>query len=60
MAFLTISLGFTVAFFAKKEDKPKVVVILKQLNTDYWKTVKYGAEKKAFADFSYRWGSYST
>ncbi|MFB9759876.1 sugar ABC transporter substrate-binding protein [Ectobacillus funiculus] len=49
MAFLTISLGFTVAF-SQKEDKPKVVVILKQLNTDYWKTVKYGAEK-AFADF---------
>lgn len=34
----------------KKEDKPKVVVILKALNTDYWKSMKAGADK-AFDDF---------
>lgn len=34
----------------EKDDKPKVVVILKSLNTDYWKSMKAGADK-AFADF---------
>ena len=34
----------------EKDDRPKVVVILKSLNTDYWKSMKAGADK-AFADF---------
>lgn len=33
-----------------EDDKPKVVVVLKDLNTEYWEIVKAGAEK-GFQDF---------
>ncbi|MFB9757394.1 sugar ABC transporter substrate-binding protein [Ectobacillus funiculus] len=42
-------IGYMGKSFAK-EDRPKVVVILKSLNTDYWKSMKAGADQ-AFADF---------
>lgn len=46
---LSVFIGDMGKFF-KKDDKPKVVVILKALNTDYWKSMKAGADK-AFNDF---------
>ncbi|MCM3729198.1 sugar ABC transporter substrate-binding protein [Neobacillus cucumis] len=48
-AFLIILIG---SYLNKKDNKPKVVVVLKTLNTkeQYWKIIESGA-KKAFKDF---------
>jgi ribose transport system substrate-binding protein len=43
-------IGFTITAF-KKSDKPRMVVVLKQLNDEYWKTIQAGAEK-AFDDYN--------
>lgn len=48
MICLAVFIHFMVTFL--NEEKPKVVVVLKVLNTQYWKTVALGAEK-AFDDF---------
>lgn len=47
--FLTSLIGCTVKLL-KEEDKPKVVVVLKELNTQYWNILKAGTEK-GFQDF---------
>ncbi len=47
--FLTSLIGCTVKLL-KEDDKPKVVVVLKELNTQYWNILKAGAEK-GFRDF---------
>ncbi|MBT2700849.1 substrate-binding domain-containing protein [Bacillus sp. ISL-40] len=47
---LVILIGLMVTFL-KENNKPRMVVVLKQLNTEYWKTIKVGAEK-AFDDFN--------
>ncbi|MFP3125721.1 sugar ABC transporter substrate-binding protein [Ectobacillus funiculus] len=49
VVFLTVAIGFT-AKFLKRDEKPKVVVVLQELNTDLSKTIKAGIEK-GFADF---------
>lgn len=49
MASITILIALTVKFL-KKEDKPKIVVVLQELNTEHSKAIKAGIEK-AFADF---------
>ncbi|WP_169907512.1 sugar ABC transporter substrate-binding protein [Priestia abyssalis] len=46
---LTVLIGCTVKLL-KENDKPKVVVVLKELNTQYWNIVKAGVEK-GFQDF---------
>jgi ribose transport system substrate-binding protein len=46
-AVFTILIGFKF----KPDEKPKVVVVLKELDTQYWKIVKAGAEK-GFRDFN--------
>jgi ribose transport system substrate-binding protein len=46
-AVFTILIGFKF----KPDEKPKVVVVLKELNTQYFEIVKAGAEK-AFRDFN--------
>ncbi|MGM0876987.1 MAG: sugar ABC transporter substrate-binding protein [Bacillota bacterium] len=48
IAFFAIILSFISKPFA--EEKPKVVIILKDLNSQYWEIVKAGAEK-GFRDF---------
>ncbi|WP_332696090.1 sugar ABC transporter substrate-binding protein [Halalkalibacter lacteus] len=45
----TIVIGFISKPFA--EEKPKVAIVLKDLNSQYWEIVKEGAEK-GFRDFS--------
>jgi ribose transport system substrate-binding protein len=49
---LVIFSGVLLGFISKpfSDERPKVVVVLKDLNTDYWKIVKAGAEK-GFRDF---------
>ena len=47
---LFMLIGFTITVF-KKSDKPRMVVVLKQLNDEYWKTIQAGAEK-AFDDYN--------
>ena len=47
--FLTALIGYTVKFL-RENDKPKVVVVLKELDSQYWKIVKGGVEK-GFRDF---------
>ncbi len=47
--FLTLT-GYISKSLAK-DNKPKVVVVVKTLNTEYWKILKSGAEK-AFEDFN--------
>ncbi|HWO96149.1 MAG TPA: sugar ABC transporter substrate-binding protein [Bacillus sp. (in: firmicutes)] len=47
-AFSAILLGFISKPFA--DEKPKVVVVLKELNTQYWQIIKAGAEE-GFRDF---------
>lgn len=37
--------------FLKENDKPRMVVVLKQLNDEYWRTIQAGAEK-AFDDYN--------
>jgi ribose transport system substrate-binding protein len=44
-----ISIGFAVKYI-KRDEKPKIVVVLQELNTDHSKIVKAGLEK-GFADF---------
>jgi ribose transport system substrate-binding protein len=46
--FSAILLGFIVKPF--QDDRPKVIVVLKDSNTDYWQIVKAGVEK-GFRDF---------
>ncbi|MFC0472083.1 sugar ABC transporter substrate-binding protein [Halalkalibacter kiskunsagensis] len=45
---LTVAIGYISKSFA--EEKPKVAVVLKDLNSQYWEIVKAGAEK-GFRDF---------
>jgi ribose transport system substrate-binding protein len=45
---LALSIGYLAKTFAK--DKPSVVVVLRDLNSQYWEIVKAGAEK-GFRDF---------
>ncbi|WP_342048103.1 sugar ABC transporter substrate-binding protein [Bacillus sp. OTU530] len=47
--FLVILIGCIVKF-CKAEDKPKVVVVLKDFNSEYWEITKAGVEK-GFRDF---------
>jgi len=47
--FLTTVIGCIVKFL-RVDDRPKVVVVLKDLNTEYWNIVKAGAEK-GFREF---------
>jgi ribose transport system substrate-binding protein len=47
-AFSAILLGFIVKPF--QDDRPKVIVVFKDSNTDYWQIVKAGVEK-GFRDF---------
>ncbi|MFB9760678.1 sugar ABC transporter substrate-binding protein [Ectobacillus funiculus] len=49
VVFLTVAIEFT-AKFLKGDEKPKVVVVLQELNTDLSKTIKAGIEK-GFVDF---------
>jgi ribose transport system substrate-binding protein len=46
--FFAVLLGVIVKPF--QDDRPKVIVVLKDLNTDYWQLVKEGVEK-GFRDF---------
>ena len=46
---LFMLIGFTITVL-KKSDKPRMVVVLKQLNDEYWKTIQAGAET-AFDDY---------
>lgn len=48
--FLTALIGCTVKLLGEN-DKPKVVVVLKELDSQYWKIVKGGVEK-GFRDFN--------
>lgn len=48
--FLTALIGCTVKILGEN-DKPRVVVVLKELNSQYWKIVKGGVEK-GFRDFN--------
>jgi ribose transport system substrate-binding protein len=49
--FCMILLGAAAAsWLYKKEERPKMVVVLKDLDSEYWKVVQAGAEK-AFHDF---------
>nr|WP_275980421.1 sugar ABC transporter substrate-binding protein [Halalkalibacter alkaliphilus] len=48
MVLLALSIGYLAKTFAK--EKPAVVVVLKDLNSQYWEIVKAGAEK-GFRDF---------
>lgn len=50
MGALFILVGFTIMFL-KESDKPRMVIVLKQLNDEYWKTIEAGAEK-AFDDYN--------
>ncbi|MFP3126861.1 sugar ABC transporter substrate-binding protein [Ectobacillus funiculus] len=47
--FLASLVGYAVKLL-KEDDKPKVVVVLNELNTQYWNIIKAGAEK-GFRDF---------
>lgn len=49
MFFLAALIGFT-AKFSKKEDKPKIVIVAKNLDAEFWKTFEAGAQR-AFDDF---------
>lgn len=49
-AFFLTLIGYISKSFAK-DNKVKVVVVVKTLNTEYWKILKAGAEK-AFQDFN--------
>ncbi|MGM0874532.1 MAG: sugar ABC transporter substrate-binding protein [Bacillota bacterium] len=50
MVFLFILIVLMVTFL-KKDDRPRMVVVLKQSNIEYWKIIEAGAEK-AFDDFN--------
>ncbi|MFP3126518.1 substrate-binding domain-containing protein [Ectobacillus funiculus] len=47
--FLVILIGCIVKFY-RAEDRPKVVVVLKDFNSEYWEITKAGVEK-GFRDF---------
>jgi ribose transport system substrate-binding protein len=49
VVFVVISIGFAFKFI-KRDEKPKIVVVLQELNSDHSKIVKAGIEK-GFADF---------
>lgn len=49
VVFLIALTGFAPTFL-KEDDKPKVIVVVKRLDTEYWRIFKSGAEK-AFDDF---------
>ncbi|MFP3125798.1 sugar ABC transporter substrate-binding protein [Ectobacillus funiculus] len=49
LAFVATVLGCIVKFL-RTDDRPKVVIVLKDLDTQYWKIIKAGAEK-GFRDF---------
>lgn len=49
VVFVVISIGFAFKFI-KRDKKPKIVVVLQELNTDHSKIVKAGIEK-GFVDF---------
>ncbi|MGM0878588.1 MAG: sugar ABC transporter substrate-binding protein [Bacillota bacterium] len=48
--FLTTLLSSAVWFF-KEENKPKVIVVIRRIDSEYWKIFESGA-KKAFQDFN--------
>lgn len=48
--FFLITLISCTVKLLKEDDKPRVVVVLKELNTQYWNIIKAGAEK-GFQDF---------
>lgn len=49
MLFLMVIVSSTL-ILNKKDDKPKVVVVLKELNSEYWNIIKAGADE-GFRDF---------
>jgi ribose transport system substrate-binding protein len=49
LVFLAVLISFIVNFL-KEDEKPKVVVVVKRLDTEYWRIFELGAQK-AFADF---------
>jgi ribose transport system substrate-binding protein len=49
LVFLAVLISFIVNFL-KEDEKPKVVVIVKRLDTEYWRIFEAGAQK-AFDDF---------
>lgn len=50
LSIFVIAIAFIYKQFIIVEDKPKVVVVLKNFNLQYWEIVKAGADK-GFADF---------
>ncbi|WP_078409877.1 sugar ABC transporter substrate-binding protein [Priestia abyssalis] len=50
LIFLSVLIGFAVKFL-REDDRPKVVVVLKSLNAEYWEIFDEGV-KKGFEDFN--------